>query len=283
MRDESAPCHQVVRNVDHEERIAVAAAVDRGGEAPHRGRAPVGGGKPPYQVFLHRGLGERAQGELPAEPVELQLFLDRGQWMLTGLHGSIRAEHDEPRPLRAPAEEGQPVERRHVAPVQVLEPQDHRRLRGERVHGLGQLAEHPLARGGLRPRWSTLSSPGPTRDGIWTIQVGAYCARAGTAASRSGSRQSRVERIEDWQVGFSRAVVVDALAAADADGGGGGDLAEERLHHRRLADPRLAGDEDDLPLALPRRGQPPVELLELPGSRPTGGSVVRRSSPNGGG
>ncbi len=65
-----------------------------------------------------------------AEPVKLELALDRLERMLfrQHLHRSIGAEHQEPRALRAPPEERQPVQRRHIAPVQVLEPQDHRRM-----------------------------------------------------------------------------------------------------------------------------------------------------------
>ncbi|PYQ18054.1 MAG: hypothetical protein DMF81_26100 [Acidobacteria bacterium] len=147
--------------------------------------------------------------------------------------------------------------------MQVLEPQDHRRLGRERLDGLGQLAEHALVRGRLRPALE--------RPQLAGADQGRHLDQPRRRVLREGPNDGVTvrfsaepgERIEDRQVGFSRTVVVDALAPTDPDRGGGRDLAQERLHHGRLADSRLAGDEDDLPLALPGRGEPPVELLDL--------------------
>ncbi len=98
--------------------------MDLSGEASHIRGELRSDGESPDEILFHRGFAQTVQGQLPAKPVKLKLFLDRLERMLLGQHLrlSIGAKHQEARPLRAPSEERQPVHRRHVAPVQVLEP-----------------------------------------------------------------------------------------------------------------------------------------------------------------
>src|SRR5204863_1548899 len=69
--DEHAPRDQVVGDVHHEERIAIAAGVDLSSKASHRRGELPSDAKSPDEIALHGGLTETAQGELVAEPVKL--------------------------------------------------------------------------------------------------------------------------------------------------------------------------------------------------------------------
>ena len=64
------------------------------------------------------------------------------------------------------------------------------------------------------------------------------------------------EGLEHRQVGLARAVLLHALAAADAQRAALADLRQQRLHQRRLADSWLPRHEHQLPLPLERLLQP---------------------------
>jgi hypothetical protein len=263
--DEHAPRDQVVGDVHDEKGIAVAAGVDLSGEASHHGGELPSDGEAPDEILFHGGFAETVQGQLPAQPVKLKLLLDRLERMLLGqhLHRAIGTKHQEARPLRTPSEERQPVHRRHVAPVQVLEPQDQWRVETEHLHGLGQLAEHALLHGSLRSALEPPQLPGAD-EGRHLDQPGwRVLGEDPDDGVAAGFPAEPGQRIEDRQVGFSRAVVVDALPPTDPDRGGRRRLGQERLDHRRLADPGLARNEDDLLLAFTGPGEPAVELLDL--------------------
>ena len=70
------------------------------------------------------------------------------------------------------------------------------------------------------------------------------------------------EGIEQRQIWFLSPVRLDALASRDPDARVGGDALEKGLDHPRLADARLAGHEDDLSHAAPRRIEPCPELAQ---------------------
>ncbi len=263
--DENAPRDQVVGDIHHEEGIAVAAGVDLSGQASHRRGELCSDGKPPDEILLHGRSTETVQGELPTEPVKLKLVLDPPEPMFLRqhLHRSIGAEHQEPRPLRPPPEEREPVQRGRIAPMQVLEPQDQRGVEREGLQGLGQLAEHALPRVRLRSLLESPSLAGADQGRHLDQPRGGVPGEDPTDGVTVRLAAEPGQGIEDRQVGFSRAVVVDALPPTDPDRGGRRDLGHERLDHRRLADPRLARDEDDLALALTGLGEPSVELLKL--------------------
>ena len=101
----------------------------------------------------------------------------------------------------------------------------------------------------LRLRRSSASSAAGSRSpGIWASQVGACRSRSRhTAVAGRGDPAQPVERLEDRQVGLARPPMLQALAAPDPDRGvGERDVADEGLDQGGLADPGLAGDEDDL-------------------------------------
>ena len=60
---------------------------------------------------------------------------------------AIGADEEQPRRLVAPREEREEIEGRGITPVQILENQDQRRLRSQRLDCLRHLSKHSLARG----------------------------------------------------------------------------------------------------------------------------------------
>src|SRR5262249_19520252 len=79
----------------------------------------------------------------------------------------------------------------------------------------------------------------------------------------AGVTAETAERLEDRQIRLAGAVVLHALAPTDAQRRPGGDLREERIHERGLADSRLAGDEDELPPPIQRSPEPVVKPGDL--------------------
>ena len=168
----------------------------------------------------------------------------------------VGAEQEEARALGAQSERRNQVDRRRIAPLEVVEPENQRALRGERLDGVAHLAQHALAiRAGdarekpfalrLREERRHLREP---RRGVATEHV-EHPIPAGTAAHRR-------QRLQHRKVRLPGSVVLDALPAGDAKlvaGRGGG---EEMAGQRGLADSRLAGEEHDLPRPRERRVEP---------------------------
>jgi hypothetical protein len=139
---------------------------------------------------------------------------------------AIGRQHERGDRLDAASEQAQDVERRLIGPVEVLEHDDVRRP-------AAQLA---------RQRGDELARRGALRD-----------QRSELAADVVGDVDERAERARGEQrVARSPQHPTSASAVA------------ERPHERRLADSRLAGDEDEPPAALrTHRRQVAVECLEL--------------------
>jgi hypothetical protein len=110
--------------------------------------------------------------------------------------------------------------------VQVLEKQGERRLLRKRVQRVRELPQHPALRGRRAPQ--------------------------------------PPQRLEHGQVRLAGAVLRHALSPADAQSGRVGHTLEKSLDQRRLADPRLAGHEHELTLALARSRQRPAKAGQLP-------------------
>ena len=140
--DEDGAPHELVGDADDEQRIAAGALVDRPGQLVERARRGEAAG----QVLADGRLVEPRQRDLAALPAHLQLVLDRVERMPSGqrLGGPARGEDQDPRRPGAPREVGEPVHRRGIAPVEILEPEDQGGVRGHDLDGLGQLAQHPL-------------------------------------------------------------------------------------------------------------------------------------------
>jgi hypothetical protein len=100
--------------------------------------------------------------------------------------------------------------------VQVLQQQDERRLRGQGVEGLDQLAQHPLARRPLRAPLHGLEL-GVVEEGGELRQPRGR-ALLQDAEERVAPRLPAhpAEGLEDREIRLGRAVLLDALPAADA-------------------------------------------------------------------
>jgi hypothetical protein len=138
--------------------------------------------------------------------------------------------------------------------VQVFEPEHDRSVGGEHFQGLGDLAQHSIRRDrGValqQRRVGAVGQPGQQR------QPGRRVAHE-NAAQRCGAGLpgQTFQRLQDRQVGFAGAVLLDAAALRPPQIGSGAVSLAERLDQRRLADARLAGDENDPALAQARVGQ----------------------------
>ena len=62
------------------------------------------------------------------------------------LAGPIGAEHEQPGGLVPAGERAQDVDRRGIAPVEILEEEQEGTVGGDSLDGLDELPEHPLAR-----------------------------------------------------------------------------------------------------------------------------------------
>src|SRR5262245_37658225 len=77
------------------------------------------------------------------------------------------------------------------------------------------------------------------------------------------SRQPR-KAIEHRQIGFGRAVLLEALTPRDSETLNASRRCQQRVDDRSLADARLAGHEDDLPLSSDRLFEPAPHACQLP-------------------
>src|SRR6185369_1243108 len=57
----------------------------------------------------------------------------------------VGAEEEEARSLGAESERRNQVDRRRIAPLEIIEPENERAFRGERLRSVAHFAEHPLA------------------------------------------------------------------------------------------------------------------------------------------
>ena len=125
---------------------------------------------------------------------------------------AIGPEHEQPGRVTATRHVGQPIERRVVAPLQVLEDEDQGFDGREGLDGFGELAEHAFGTDGCG---RIASRRGQRR------QMGQPARRAIT--EHASDRRVRITRqppegLENRQVGFTRAELLDALAASNAHG-----------------------------------------------------------------
>ena len=199
-----------------------------------------------------------------------------GQLQATGAHRVPRQLHfagaegghdEETQARQAGRHRPQHLDAGGVRPLQVLEQERNRedvgRPRGHEVHGLPQ---HALAgdpdglllegledfRGGRGGR--ELQAPG---RGVGPQEL------ERPLAGRHRPREKGAQQVEDGQVGFARAVVLDAATARDRHPRIQASPAQELVRERGLADPRLAGDEDEVATALLGLGEESFELLDL--------------------
>src|SRR5262249_29451668 len=155
------------------------------------------------------------------------------------------------------------VERREVAPVQVLEDDRERRLLGrERLERLDDLAQHPLARRAERLALQLLALVGAAERRELHEPRRRVPPQERHDSLAAALAAERSERVEHGEVRFAGTVLLEALPARRPDAARRGRRREERLDEDGLPDPGRAGDEDDLPLPLARAPEPVGERLE---------------------
>ena len=153
------------------------------------------------------------------------------------------------------------VEGRRVAPVQVLEHENERRLGGQRLDQLRHLAQHALARRAEQLALEASRSPASRSQGICTSQVGA-CRRS-SETTPSAALRGRAGRGRRAPAGMARSCRTSRhIALARSRRADRPPRARGTPRRRGLADARLAGDEHDLPAAPPRRVEPHLQAIE---------------------
>jgi hypothetical protein len=179
------------------------------------------------------------------------------------IRGPIRAHHQEPRGRAAAGEHGQQIDRRRIAPMQVFEPQDERRLGGQRLERLGQLPPHPLRGSAMAPAAQYVQLG--LLDERGHLDEPGGCLPAQERDERSPLRPARepAEGLEQRQVGLARAMVLDTLSAPDPQVLRPHDLRKKGVEEGGLADPGLPRDKHHLAFTPARALQGPVQLRQV--------------------
>ena len=254
-----------VDDVHQEQRVALGAVVDQARQVV----LDLPPGEPAAQVGADVVRGEWRQQDVLAAAARLQLLGDRPERRIPalGLRRPVRADEQQVRERSSLRHVGDQLECRMVAPVQVLEHEDHRTLDGDGLEQLGHLAQHALAGGALHtvPELAVLGrveQRGELRQPCRRVlaklvhQLGA----AGVA------RQAR-PGLEDGEVGFAGAVLLHRLSARDVRVARAPHALEKRVHQGGLPDPGRSADEDRAarsPARQIERLPEPSELLLAP-------------------
>ncbi|HXH82750.1 MAG TPA: hypothetical protein VNN07_07455 [Candidatus Tectomicrobia bacterium] len=273
-RDQHAACDEVIDEAGHEQGVALRTLMDQRRERAREAIART----LRVEVLTDVGDAESVQDDLGAPPVHEQFSPHGPERMVRrgGVGGAIRGQDHEAGAARPwLRQERQQVEGRHVAPVQVLQDEEERRVPGERVDGLAHLAQHAR-----RSRAERL----PLQR-VDLVRVGhrGHLGEPGRSVPPEHCRDARAvrpaaersERLQNRQVGLARPVVLHTLPSADADPGNALHTGHEGLHQGRLADSGFARKEHDLLIAGPR----PLERGEEPGdlASPTDGGAADRT------
>jgi hypothetical protein len=235
---------QVLDGVQQEERVAVGLPMQALRDLGGKGMARVAR----REIVGDRVGLEPVEGDLDALPPRGQLVLQlRDRMPLRHrVDRAIGAEDEQRRRLAPHRDARQRGDRRRVAPMQILEDEHEQAVGRERLQHPLQLARH--ARSGRRgERTLQLVVLGRRQQPGQLEQPG-----RGLAAQHveDGVRlvHELLQRFEQRHVRLACTVGVDALAARH-ERALRGRRGEEVVDERRLADARLAHDEDHLPLA----------------------------------
>ena len=139
------------------------------------------------------------------------------------------------------------LDRRTVAPMQVLGHQQQRPALGVAIEHLAHLAQHSIradARQLSSQRLALLRGAEPRQ-----LQQPGRRHRAQQARNRAVAAAQLRERFENGKIRFARAVVLHALAARTSDVA---EARDEMFDQRRLADAGFAGNPDHRSLAAAR-------------------------------
>jgi hypothetical protein len=251
--------------------------VNVGGEPPEGRRARLASREALGEVGCDVLGSKRLEGKLHAAPVNEQLLLDGAERVLTedDVGRTVGGEQEEPNGLVSPREVRDQVERRVIAPLQIVEP-EHETARGtHRLERLCHLAEH-AASGRcteflLEKRELATSHQGRHLD----EPVGRIAAEDRRELVTPRGTAQATERLEHREIGFARTVMLQAVSAADKKLGINGCLLDEGIGERSLADSCLTGEKHDLPLASLRCREQLLESGEL-GRAPDHTTPLRR-------
>ena len=192
------------------------------------------------------GLGEGIEHDLLAQTVQAQLA-PQGVERMVRRHHLGQAEGRQPHQAGAAAPPGDVVyqlDRRPVAPVQVLRHQQERTLFGVAVQQLAHFPQHALrahASEFAAKRLSFFRGAEP-----WQLQQPRRRHATQQRGRRSIIATQLGQRLQHRKVRLTGSVVLHALAARD---GRAAQAAHEVLDQRGLADARLAGHPHHRPLA----------------------------------
>jgi hypothetical protein len=251
---------QPVDDVHEEERMTLRAAVERARERRRQRMA----GEARVEVTTDRFGIEVGEHDLAAQAARREIELDRAQ-LLAGMDVGRAAGEQEEQACRLapPGEQRHEVERRGIAPVQVLEQEHERRLVRERLERLGHLAQHALARRAEQLAREALAPGGVAQRGQLHEPGGRVAREPGLDARSMGTAAEPAQRVEHGQIRLALAEGLEALAARDQSHAAALDLAQARLDERGLADSGRAAHEHDAALALQRPLVRGAELVEL--------------------
>ena len=214
--NDDALVDQVLHHVDHEQRVAFGAAVNQPRQPPRQ----LVAGTPARQILVDRFLRQVLERQLVTEAVRLQLPLDAFQRVLSEdhVHRPVGADHHQPRRIAAARQIGDQVERRVVAPVQIFEHENQRRLRPPSPRS--RRPSRAASARGWRPTarcCSVSRSAAGTSDGSSEQprrRVLAQQGRDPLAARRPAEPRKAVEH---RQVRFACAVLLETLPARRPD------------------------------------------------------------------
>ena len=216
-----------------------------------------------HEVGRRRSAAERGHqlGDLAArEPVERRRWVSiavaaqrgdqlRQRVVVVDLGVAVGAEeHRAPR-LRRPDQVAQQLQRRAVGPLQVVEHEQQRRAGGDLRQQRGERVEQPLA---LDARLG-LDRRAPRRRaelGQQRREVGGARAEPLGGAGQRGAARPAAQHLEHRLVGAGAGLVE---APEEDDRAVAVDRARELGRQARLADPRVAGEQDEAPLVADRR------------------------------
>ena len=104
---------------------------------------------PNVEILGDLGLRERPQHDLAGQVSRDQVALEGMQRLRRArdIRGPVRGDDQDLRGEPVARERGDQVEGGGVRPVEILEDEQQRRRRGDRLERLADLAQHPLSRG----------------------------------------------------------------------------------------------------------------------------------------
>ena len=180
------------------------------------------------------------------------------------LDGPIGPQNEQPRGAQPAGQIRQQVQRGIVAPVQILQHQQERAADRQHLDRLGQLPQHALLGGPHDPALHRLERRRTEQRGHLGEPRGGLLFQHRQQRRSLGFSTQPAQRLQDRQVGFARAVVLDTLPARQPHIPRARGLLHKGIDHGRLAQPWLAGQKHGLPGPLPDALEPLVQVGELP-------------------